>query len=170
MGLSNASLNDKRGKVAGFDEAKHRYTVRLEGGNEVAVKPMNVRQVIAQAYIDLTRRTFKDPTPVVSAVYDTPSAHYLVSGLPDAASPDVTWRVKPECIELPAGTRVNAVGLTGRPELNGQPGKLLGSEASIVDDTDWRYIVEMAATGEQVKLKFGNVVALHGYNPYVGQF
>ena len=67
--------------------------------------------------------------------------------------------------QLPADTRVSAVGLTARPELNGQAGCVLGS-----DGGGERYVVEMAATGEQVKLRFGNVIALHGHNPYVGQF
>ena len=40
----------------------------------------------------------------------------------------------------------------------------------VLDASGERYVVEMVATGERVKLKFGNVVALHGYNPYVGEF
>ena len=33
-----------------------------------------------------------------------------------------------------------------------------------------RYVIEMASTSEQVKLKLCNVVALHGHNPWVGEF
>ena len=66
---------------------------------------------------------------------------------------------------LPDDTRVNAVGLNSRPELNEQPARVVS-----VDSGGERYVIEMAATGEQVKLKFGNVVALHGHNPWVGHF
>ena len=82
-------------------------------------------------------------------------------------------KVKPENLVLPAETRVHASGLTGRPELNGQAGKVLSA------DTE-RCVVEILTSGEkkelgkapaeQVKLKFGNLVPLHGYNPYLGQF
>ena len=164
VGLSNAALNDSIGAIVGFDEEKRRYTVRLkEGGNEVAARPLNVRQVIADARVDLpTARQLGFPGMVSgSAVYDTQSGKYTVTDLP--SGDHLAIRVKPENLLLPDGTRVTAVDLTGRPELNGQAGRVVGSDGE-------RYVVEMAATGEQVKLKFGNVVALHGYNKYMGQF
>ena len=51
----------------------------------------------------------------------------------------------------------------GQPELNGQAGRVM----SVDND---RYVIEMASTSEQVKLKLCNVVALHGHNPWVGEF
>ena len=50
-----------------------------------------------------------------------------------------------------------------KPELNGQAGRVMSV------DNDW-YVIEMAGTSEQVKLKLCNVVALHGHNPWVGEF
>ena len=49
------------------------------------------------------------------------------------------------------------------PELNGQASRVM----SVDND---RYVIEMASTSEQVKLKLCNVVALHGHNPWVGEF
>ena len=146
----------------GFDEEKKRYTVRLRG-KEVAIKPSNVRQAISGARIDAAtaRRLGFAGSVTGSAVYDTLSGRYVVSGLVSGDHDAVC--IKPENLLLPADTRITASDLTSRPELNGQAGRVVGSDSE-------RYVVEMAATGEQVKLKFGNVVALHGYNQWVGQF
>ena len=167
--LTNASLNESCGSVAGFDEAKKRYTVRLGSGKEVAVKPFNVRQIIHGARIDAAtsrQHGFRDSV-VGTAIYDTRSGRYEVSGLPSSAGVAHSFAVikaRPEHVILPLGTHVQAVGLTGRPELNGQIGRVVD------DDGSERYVIEIAATREQMKLKFGNVVALHGHNPYVGEF
>ena len=136
------------------------------GSNELAVKPINVRQVLSQCRIDLeTSKTFGFPGYVDGeAVYDTLNGVYTVGRLPPGAD-HLAVKVKPENLLLPLHARVHAVGLASRPELNGEVGKIVMHNAE-----SERYTVEMAATGEQVKLKFGNVVALHGYNPYVGQF
>ena len=166
VGLSNAELNEGTGAIAGYDEEKRRYTVRLRpGGKEIAVKPLNVRQLIAGARIDQTTSVhFGFGASVVAgcSVFDTPSSRYIVSGLPSGGR--VALKVKPENLILPANTRVDVVGLSSRPELNGQAGRVVSA------DGGERYVVEMAATGEQVRLKFGNVVARHGHNPWVGVF
>jgi hypothetical protein len=151
--------------VAGYDASKERYTVRLgarAGGQEVAVKPINVRQLIAGARIDAsTAARFGFSGSVEgTAVYDTESARYVVTDLRGQSSVSADHlgaRVLPENLILPDGTRVNATGLNGRPELNGQPGRVVST-----DDENERYVVEMVATGELVKLKYANVVALHG--------
>lgn len=167
VGLSSESLNDSIGEIAGFDEEKKRYTVRLvEGGNEVAVKPLNVRQLIAGARIETaTAVKFGFAAGVTgTAVYDTQLGKYIVKELSPRSGDVLGVKVKPENMILPADTRVTAVGLNSRPELNGKAGRVVSS------DGGERYVVEMAAGGEQLKLKYGNVVALHGYNPYVGEF
>lgn len=163
VGLSNASLNERVGSVAGWNEEKSRYNVRLRDGVEVAARPVNVRQLIHKARVDLaTSERFGFGSAVTgTAVFDTPSERYVVSGLPP--SDYTAIKVKPENLRLPADTRINAVGLTGRPELNGRAGRVLSADSE-------RYVVEMATTGEQVKLKFGNVISLHGHNPWVGHF
>ena len=168
VGLSKVSLNESVGSITDFDEEKKRYTVRLVDGSEVAIKPLNVRQVISGARIDLptSRQAGFAESVSGSAVYDTPSGCYMVSDLPSSegiAHSFASVKTKPEHLILPAGTRVNAVGLTNRPELNGQVGRVVASNGE-------RYVVEMAATDEQVQLKRGSVVALHGYNPYVGEY
>ena len=171
-GLSDARLNGSEGSIAGFDEEKKRYTVRFGNGNEVAVKPLNVRQLIHGARIDLpTSKQHGFPGSVTgSAFYDTPGAQYVITGLPSSggiAHSFASVKAKAKNVILPADTRVTAVGLNSRPELNGKAGRVVSSDWT---DGGERYVIEMAATGEQVKLKFGNVVALHGHNPYVGQF
>ena len=172
VGLSKASLNGTIGSIAGYDDEKKRYTVRLPSAGELAVKPLNVRQVIAGVRLDLATSKQAGYSRCVSgtAVYDTPSSRYVVTDLPSngagIAHSFASVKAKPESVILPADTRITAVGLTGRPELNGQAGRVMSSDG---EDGE-RYVIEMAATGEQVKLKFGNVVALHGHNPYVGEF
>ena len=151
------------------DEDKRRYTVRLPNGNEVAVKPLNVRQMIAGARLDLSasKKAGFSQSVKGTAMYDTPNAHYILTSLPNSAGVAHSFasvNAKPENVILPDDTRITAIGLTGRPELNGQAGRVVSS------DGGERYVVEMATSGEQVKLRYGNVVALHGHNPYVGQF
>ncbi|KOO21578.1 hypothetical protein Ctob_001649 [Chrysochromulina tobinii] len=133
---------------------------------DVAVKPLNVRQLISGAILDASARSKFGLEGSVSgtAVYDSIGAVYTVTDLQPPTGDYKSLKVKPENLILPAGTRVNASGLNSRPELNGKPGKIVSSEGSE------RYVVEMAGSFEQLKLKFGNVVALHGYNPYAGQF
>mmetsp|Transcript_51257 Transcript_51257/g.133104 ORF Transcript_51257/g.133104 Transcript_51257/m.133104 type:complete len:373 (-) Transcript_51257:209-1327(-) len=164
-GLSKASLNESIGTIIDFVEERGRYTVRLrDGGNEVAIKPLNVRQVITGARIDRATSEHYGFSGSISgsAVYDTLNACYMVTNLP--SSDIIGVKVKPENLILPEDTRVTAVGLLGRPELNGKAGRIVGA------DGGERYVVEMAVTGEQMKLKYSNVVALHGHNPWVGQF
>jgi curved DNA-binding protein CbpA len=176
VGLSNASLNESTGHIAGYDEEKKRYTVRLPQEHvkdEVAVKPLNVRQIIVGARVDReTSVHFGFSGSVTgSAIYDTPSGRYVVTDpkggasarRPNEGREQLSMKVKPENLTLPTDTRVTAVDLVGRPELNGQAGRVM----SVDND---RYVIEMASTSEQVKLKLCNVVALHGHNPWVGEF
>jgi len=171
VGLSSPELNESTGTIVGFDEERRRYMVRLRNSStgqvaDVAVKPLNVRQLISGAILDASARSKFGLEGSVSgtAVYDSIGAVYTVTDLQPPTGDYKSLKVKPENLILPAGTRVNASGLNSRPELNGKPGKIVSSEGSE------RYVVEMAGSFEQLKLKFGNVVALHGYNPYAGQF
>ena len=75
---------------------------------------------------------------------------YVVEGITDKAI-----AIKPENLVLPPGTRVTITGVSSRPALNGQAGKIVGS-----DGTE-RYTVQLAQSGEQVRVKFGAVVSLH---------
>ena len=52
VGLSNA-ISTRASFDRGFDEEKKRYTVRRREGGKVAVRPINVRQVISGARIDI---------------------------------------------------------------------------------------------------------------------
>ena len=171
VGLSSPEVNESTGTIVGFDEERRRYMVRLRNSStgqvaDVAVKPLNVRQLISGASLDASARSKFGLEGSVSgtAVYDSIGAVYTVTDLQPPTGDYKSLKVKPDNLILPAGTRVNASGLNSRPELNGKPGKIVSSEGSE------RYVVEMAGSLEQLKLKFGNVVALHGYNPYAGQF
>ena len=153
--LNSEALNASVGVVDGFDEAKQRYNVRLTGReNEVvAVRPANVRQIISEVRVEGTSQPTLNGRVAASAVYDAGSARYILEGLSEQPI-----AVKPENLVLPPGTRVNITGLQSRPELNGRPARIIGS------DGVERYTVELVDRGggvEQLKVKFGSVVPLH---------
>jgi hypothetical protein len=51
---------------------------------------------------------------------------------------------------------VTITGLSARADLNGQAATVVSSDGAE------RYTVELAASGEQLKVRFGAVVGLHG--------
>ena len=115
----------------------------------VAIKTSNVQQVISEARVEGTSQEALNGKVAASAVYDLATARYVVEGLSERP-----LSIRPEHLILPPGTRVSIHGVQSRAELNGQPGKIVGS------DGKERYTVELAG-GEQVRLKFGVVVPLH---------
>ena len=115
------------------------------------MRPANVRQVICEARVEFTSQPALNGRVAASAVFDSASGRYVVEGISDTP-----LSLKPENLLLPPDTRVTIAGVNSRPELNGQPGKVVSS------DGKERYTIRVARTGEQVALRFGAVVALHG--------
>lgn len=159
-GLTSDALNGVVGVVEGFDGDRCRYNVRLPdpdhgegaGGSIVALKPVNVRQVINGATAIGTSQEALNGRFASQTVYDTSTARYVMVGLSAQGRP---LALKAENVKLPVGTRVNVENVKSRPELNSQAGL-------IVDVDDERYTVQLI-DGEQVRLRFGAVIALHGH-------
>ena len=152
VGLANEERNGCVGVCMGFDDERERYKVRLMNGeNEVAVRSRNVRQVVSEARVEGTSQENLNGRVAASAVYDSESGRYHVEGIYESP-----LAIKPEHLVLPPDTRVTVVGVNSRPELNGLAGTVLSS------DGKERYTVQLAHSGEQLKLRFGAVVSLHG--------
>lgn len=151
-GLSNGELNGSSGTVEDFDDAKGRYTVRLSSGSrqEIAIKPSNVRQVITEARIEGTSQVALNGRIAASAVFDSASGRYIVDGVAEHSI-----SIKPENLVLPPDTRVTISGVNSRAELNGRPGMVISGDGE-------RYTVSLADGGEQIRVKLGAVVPLHG--------
>lgn len=152
VGLATDSLNGKVGIIESFDASKQRYLVRVHGtATEVAIKPANVRQLINEARVEGTSQEMLNGSTAATAVFDSESKRYIVEGV--AQNPIA---IKPDNLVLPPSTRVSIAGVSSRPELNGKAGKIVGAGAGD------RYTVQLANSGEQVRLRYGAVVALHG--------
>ena len=156
-GLASDSLNGSAGEVQGFDSDKCRYNVRLPGrgdGREtmVAIRPANVRESISNARVVGTSQDELNGRMATKAVFDTPSARYVMEGL---SADGRTVALRPEHVVLPTGTRVNIQNVQSRPLLNSKAAKIVAVDAE-------RYTVQLA-DGEQMRLRFGSVIALHGY-------
>ena len=124
--------------------------MRLFNGPSVAIKPENVRQVISGARVVGTSQQTLNGREAASAVFDGPSARYVLEGLTGGES---AVSLRPENVLLPPGTRVAMQGLQSRPELNGRAGKVVSSDGE-------RYTVHVAPD-EMVRVRLGAVVALH---------
>jgi hypothetical protein len=105
---------------------------------------------VSEARIEGTSQETLNGKVAASAVYDSSSARYVVEGVSEQPI-----AIKPANLVLPPSTRVSIVSLQSRPELNGRACRVVGS------DGIERYVVELAETGEQLKLKYGAVVTLH---------
>ena len=87
-GLTNASLNDSIGAIAGYNEESHRYNVKLREGNEVAVRAANVLQLIEGARIDHAKSVTLGFAGSVTgtATYDKIKGLYVSSGFQPAGA------------------------------------------------------------------------------------
>jgi len=143
-----AHLNGSTGTISEYDPAKQRYVVALADGTTIAVKPTNVRQVLSDATVVGTTKAELNGKVAASATFDAESGRYQCEGLqPNGA----VVALKPENVRLPADCRVNICGVTSRPSLNGQVGRV----TSVHND---RYVVQLPSN-EQVSLKLGAVAA-----------
>lgn len=148
--LSNTALIGEVGTIESFDRQTQRYTVCMAStGNNLAVKPQNVQQIVSEATVVGTSQKELNGRIVPSATYDAASKRYRVEGLtPDGK----TLALRPENVLLPEHTQVTIEGVQSRPALNGKRGRIVNVDAAIN-----RYVV---TTGEeQIKLRIGSVVA-----------
>jgi len=144
----SAHLNGVSGTISEHDAARQRYVVSLPDGSSIAVKPSNVQQVLSDATVVGTSKAELNGKVAASATYDTASGRYKCEGL----QPDGTVvALRPENVRLPTDCRVTIGGVTSRPALNGQVGRV----ASVQND---RYVVQLPSN-EHVSLKLGAVAA-----------
>ena len=115
------------------------------------MRPANVRQIIAEARVEGTSNAEYNGRIAASASFDTPSGRYVVEGVAERPV-----AIKPENLILPPHTRVTITGVSSRPELNGKAATIMSS------DGRERYTVQVGESGEQMRLKLGAVVGLHG--------
>lgn len=145
--LNDNNYNERHGAIEGWDAAKGRYVVALGGGTSLCVKPENARQVVAEATVVGTSQPKLNGRVAAAATYDRASKRYRVEGL---EGHDVV-ALKPENVQLPHKTRVTIDGVTSRPALNGQSGRIVAVQKD-------RYVVELPDR-EQLALRFGVVAA-----------
>lgn len=146
--LSNIHLNGTLGTVERFDHEKGRYVIALQDGQNLAAKPNNVRQVIAQARVVGTSQAQLNGLVAPAASYDHASKRYRVEGL---TAGDSIMALKAENVILPQHTRVTVENVQSRPGLIGKKGKIVTVENE-------RYIVQMQ-DDEHLRLRFGAVAA-----------
>ena len=142
-------LNGQTGRVGKFDDAKGRYSVKLEDQDDrvVALKPQNVVQMIENVgSVDEANSEFTG-TIVGSRLDGTEVRVVHASGTGEEAG---HW-IAADLLRLPPGTLVTIVGLISRRDLN-------GSRATIAswDSAARRYVIQLSAN-EKIKLKPGNV-------------
>jgi len=145
--LSNQpELNGQKGVVERYDDARKRYHVAVNGAT-VALRPANVRQVIAEARVAGTSQPELNGRVAAAATFDRASGRYRAEGLTKDGG---LVGLKPEHVVLPPRTRVAVNGVSSRPALNGQVGAVVSSDAE-------RYTVKLPH--ETVRLRFGAVAA-----------
>jgi len=149
QGLSDTSRNGAIGTIEVFDAAKQRYTVSLADSSIISVKGANILQVVSAAKVIGTSQAALNGKVAASATYDASSKRYRVEGL---TADGKTLAVKPENLVLPERTVVTIDGVQSRPALNGKRGRIVD-----IDTAAERYTV--ATTDEQIRLRFGTVVA-----------
>jgi len=106
---------------------------------------------VSEARVDFTSQDNLNGRIAASAVFESASGRWVVEGVSERPI-----AIKPENLVLPPGTRVTITGLSARADLNGQAATVVSSDGAE------RYTVELAASGEQLKVRFGAVVGLHG--------
>jgi len=148
-GLATSSeYNGSIGKVAAFDEEQQRYRVCIDGGANLSVRPLNVRQVISEARVTGTSQPQLNGRVAPFAIFDETSKRYVVEGVTESGKPIA---IKPDNLVLPAHTTIKIEGLSSRPQLNGRCGQ-------IVDVEPDRYVVRLQGD-TRLRLRFGAVAA-----------
>ena len=147
---SQPQHNGSLGKVEAHNEARDRYVVELQDGKSLAIKPANVRQVVADAKVTGTTKDELNGKVCAAATFDRDSKRYRCEGL---KSDGTVLSLKPENVILPSQTRVRIDGIESRPGLNGQVGAI-----SAVDMAAGRYQVDLHG-GDAIRVRFGAVAA-----------
>jgi len=146
-GLQGAAQhNGKIAQIVGFDKASNRYTVQLDGGDQLRIKPSNLFQQCEAEVINMQSRPECNGERVGIKDFDEAKGRYhaLLKGQMAALQP---------CnVILPKGVRARVVGLTGAPQWNDKVGKVLD-----FDRDKGRYLVQMTDE-QQLRVKLENLL------------
>lgn len=158
-GMQSAQHNGKEGDVAGYSEAKGRYCVTLNAGEEsetdLALKPQNLIHLLSNVEITGLPGPLNGATGEIISIKSqeddqgNSQLRYVIRiGRQVAALP-------PQNVLLPAGTMGIKLSGLSKAELNDQRGKIVE-----VDRGAKRYTVQLApaSEGRQVKVKYENVI------------
>jgi len=135
---SAAHQNGKRGAVAAFDPERERYTVQLEDGDHLSVRPSNLTQLLQVTLTDMRRAQELNGQSATIVGYDDEMDRYvlqLADGRAVAAFPGN--------VVLPDGSVVTVAGLESEAGSahNGKRGRLVSYDAQA-----GRYQVQLSGT------------------------
>merc|ERR1740117_1299624 len=147
-GLQGAAQhNTKRGKVVEHDAASGRYTVLLDDGESLKIKPENLLQRLLAEVVGMqSRPEFNGKTGHVDG-FDESSGRYHVSLQQGQA-----LALQPANLILPKGARGRVVGLVSGAQYNARIGKVVD-----YDGESGRYLVQLDAE-QQLRVKLGNLL------------
>jgi hypothetical protein len=147
-GLEKAAHhNGKCGVVAGFDELKMRYTVSLDEGSSLSLRPQNLTQKCEIEVFGLTAKPELNGKVGSITSYDDQTGRYMVLL---QQPPAALGLQRGNCV-LCLGTRVVLEGLANE-RFNGQMAEIMS-----VDRTAGRYTVRCQG-GDEIKVKLDKVV------------
>jgi len=152
-GLTKAlEHNGKSGRTKGWDAAKGRYDVELEGdGGVLALRASNLTQQCNVKVVGIESQPDLNGQSGTILNYQEAQGRYLVrlaSRMPNGRD---TVGLQPANVTLETSTRVVTQGLSNE-QFNGQMAQVLA-----VDTSAMRYTVE-CENGQRIKIKFDNVL------------
>jgi curved DNA-binding protein CbpA len=145
--------NDKTGKIAGWDEAKSRYNVSIEGEESLSLKPSNLTQRCTVELTGLSQDAVNGQSAEIVKFMDENSRYVVKLRQRPENGRDVIG-VQASNVIIPKGTRVIVTGLASESakQFNGQM-------AQIVDfDRDAQRYTVQCQKGNQLKIKLENVL------------
>lgn len=150
-GLTKAQEhNGKTGRIAGWDEAKKRYEVELEGDTTLSLRPANLTQQCSVSLAGIESQPEMNGRKARIINYNQQNGRYMVKLDERINGKDVVG-LQPANIVLNRGTRVTIQGLSNE-QFNGQMSQIIE-----IDNEAMRYTVQ-CQNGKQIKIKFDNVL------------
>lgn len=143
--------NGKTGKIAGFDQAKGRYEVELEGDVTMAMKPTNLTQQCTVQLVGIESQPELNGQAGTVINYNEQLGRYTVRLKTKMANGRDVIGLEPGKVILNSGTRVVTQGLSNE-QFNG-----LMAQITEIDHAALRYTVQ-CQNGKQIKIKFDNVL------------
>jgi hypothetical protein len=140
--------NEELGTVQGFDRSAGRYVIELEDGEQLKLKPENLRQIGMRVTItDLTKRPELNGREGIVNGFGADDRLYVSLG----GHGGETVALKPANVILPAGTCIKIVGLEKAAQHNGKHGVI-----EAFDEAAGRYLLRLPGN-QQIKVKTSNV-------------